>query len=139
MEDLKISNMSKSAKGNKDNPGKNVKAKSGLNEAILDQGWYEFRRQLTYKQQWRGGDVVLAPAKNTSITCLDKNCGYISKANRKEQSCFKCEKCGYTENADYVGAVNVLRAGLARLACGDIENNSFQAQESAKVVAKPLL
>jgi len=59
MEDLKVSNMSKSAKGNKDNPGKNVKAKSGLNKAILDQGWHEFRRQLIYKQQWRGGDVVL--------------------------------------------------------------------------------
>lgn len=38
MEDLKVGNMSKSSKGTKENPGKNVKAKSGLNRSILDQG-----------------------------------------------------------------------------------------------------
>ncbi|WP_148939194.1 transposase, partial [Shigella sonnei] len=32
-------------------------AKSGLNRSILDQGWYEMRRQLEYKQLWRGGQV----------------------------------------------------------------------------------
>jgi putative transposase len=38
LEDLKISNMSKSAKGTADAPGRNVRAKSGLNKSILDQG-----------------------------------------------------------------------------------------------------
>ncbi|WP_206196926.1 hypothetical protein [Zooshikella ganghwensis] len=47
--------MSASAKGDSENPGKNVKAKSGLNKSILDQGWFEARRQLDYKQQWRNG------------------------------------------------------------------------------------
>lgn len=135
MEDLQVSNMSRSAKGTIDNPGKNVKAKSGLNRSILDQGWYEFKRQLIYKQKWRGGDVIFVSPRNTSITCPEKSCRHISKENRKEQSSFKCEKCGYKENADYVGAVNVLRAGHVRLACGDIGNISFQAQESHKVVA----
>lgn len=46
IEDLCVSNMSKSAKGNAEEHGRNVKAKSGLNKSILDQGWYEFRRQL---------------------------------------------------------------------------------------------
>ncbi|GHT01704.1 hypothetical protein AGMMS50276_30270 [Synergistales bacterium] len=50
IEDLKVSNMSKSASGTKESPGKNVRAKSGLNRSILDQSWYEFRRQLEYKQ-----------------------------------------------------------------------------------------
>ena len=36
--------MSKSAKGNAEQPGKQVRAKSGLNKSILDQGWFEFRR-----------------------------------------------------------------------------------------------
>lgn len=44
IEDLQISNMSKSAKGNIEQPGRNVKAKSGLNKSILDQGWHEARR-----------------------------------------------------------------------------------------------
>ena len=38
MEDLKVKNMSASAKGDIEKPGRNVKAKSGLNRAILDQG-----------------------------------------------------------------------------------------------------
>ena len=46
IEDLKVKNMTNSARGSKDKPGKNVKAKSGLNRSIMDQGWYEFRRQL---------------------------------------------------------------------------------------------
>ena len=49
VEDLKIGNMSRSAAGTVEEPGKNVRAKSGLNRAILDQGWDEFRRQLDYK------------------------------------------------------------------------------------------
>ncbi|MBB3061883.1 hypothetical protein FHS09_002726 [Microbulbifer rhizosphaerae] len=37
--------MSKSSAGTTEAPGKNVLAKSGLNKSILDQGWFEFRRQ----------------------------------------------------------------------------------------------
>jgi putative transposase len=52
MEDLQVKNMSKSAKGTTESPGKNVKQKSGLNREILDQAWSEFSRQLSYKQEW---------------------------------------------------------------------------------------
>ncbi|MGP5076386.1 RNA-guided endonuclease InsQ/TnpB family protein, partial [Psychrobacter celer] len=38
-EDLKVANMSKSASGSMENKGRHVKAKSGLNKSILDQGW----------------------------------------------------------------------------------------------------
>ncbi len=58
IEDLKVANMSKSAAGSISHPGRNVEAKSGLNRSILDQGWYELRRQLEYKQRWRGGQVL---------------------------------------------------------------------------------
>ncbi|WP_460431540.1 hypothetical protein [Azotobacter salinestris] len=47
--------MSWSAKGSAEQPGKQVRAKPGLNKAILDQGWFEFRRQLDYKLTWNGG------------------------------------------------------------------------------------
>jgi putative transposase len=116
LEDLKISNMSKSAKGTLEEAGKHVQAKSGLNKSILDQGRYEFRRQLTYKQHWRGGSVLLVSPKNTSITC--PCCGLISKENRQTQSEFLCIECGHSDHADRVGALNVLRAGHAQLACG---------------------
>ena len=114
IEDLKVSNMSKSAKGDAENHGKNVAAKSGLNKSILDQGWYEFRRQLTYKQQWKGGVLVIVPPYHTSQTC--PACLTISKENRQSQAHFECIHCGFTENADLVGAINILSKAHASLA-----------------------
>ena len=54
VEDLRIKCMTKSAKGDRENPGSRVKQKSGLNRAILDQGWGMFRAFLEYKQHWLG-------------------------------------------------------------------------------------
>jgi len=115
IEDLQVRNMSRSAAGTADAPGRNVRAKSGLNKAILDQGWAEFRRQLDYKLAWSGGHLIAVPPRNTSRTC--PCCGHVSKDNRQTQAKFECVECGFEENADLVGAINVLRAGHARCAC----------------------
>ncbi|MDT8372324.1 MAG: transposase, partial [Gammaproteobacteria bacterium] len=58
IEDLKVKNMSKSAKGNTEKHGTNVTQKSGLNRSILDQGWGMFFQMLEYKQAWNGGMVL---------------------------------------------------------------------------------
>jgi putative transposase len=113
VEDLQVSNMSKSAAGTTEKPGKNVRAKSGLNRSILDQGWFEIRRQLRYKLLWRGGRLIAVPAHNTSRTC--PACGHISADNRKTQAHFACVECGYKGNADVVAAVNIITRGLALL------------------------
>jgi putative transposase len=115
IEDLQVRNMSRSAAGTTVAPGKHVRAKSGLNKAILDQGWFEFRRQLDYKLTWNGGHLIAVPPQNTSRTC--PCCGQVSADNRQTQARFACVDCGFEENADRVGAINVLRAGHARLAC----------------------
>lgn len=115
IEDLQVRNMSKSAAGSIEKPGKQVRAKSGLNKSILDQGWFEFRRQLDYKLAWNGGWLIAVPPRNTSRTC--PCCGHVSAENRPTQARFECVDCGYKENADVVGAINILRAGHARLAC----------------------
>jgi putative transposase len=127
IEDLKVSNMSRSAKGTLAQTGTKVKAKSGLNKSILDQGWYVFRRQLEYKQFWKGGDVIAVPPHHTSQTC--PCCSYVSKENRKSQAHFECIECGFTENADIVGAINVLERGHRLLACGEIELSNSVKQE----------
>jgi transposase len=98
-----------------EHPGKNIRVKSGVNKSILDQGWFEFRRQLAYKLAWRGGRLVVVPPMNTSRTC--PCCGHVSADNRRTQARFACVECGFEENADVVGAINVLRAGHARFAC----------------------
>ncbi len=117
IEDLQVRNMSKSAKGNSEQHGKMVKQKSGLNRSILDQGWSEFRRQLEYKSAWNGGFVIAVPPQYTSQTC--PCCGHVSKDNRQTQARFECIECGFEENADLVGAINVLARGHRVLACGE--------------------
>ena len=116
VEDLQVANMSKSASraGNANQHGKNVKQKSGLNRAILDQSWYEFRRQLAYKLSWNGGFLFAVPPQNTSRCC--PSCGHTTKENRQTQAVFECVECGYTENADVVGAINILQRGQELLA-----------------------
>ena len=118
VEDLKITQMSRSAKGSLDAPGKNVKAKSGLNKSILDQGWGEFRRQLGYKHDWLGGIFLKVNPKHTSQQC--HVCGYTDRGNRQSQAKFECLECGYMDNADSNAAKNILAAGHAVLACGEI-------------------
>lgn len=105
--------MSKSAAGTVDEPGRNVAAKSGLNRAILDQGWYEMRRQLEYKQRWRCGEVQTVNPAYTSQKC--SCCGHTAKKNRQSQAVFVCVACGYEANADINGARNILAAGHAVL------------------------
>lgn len=107
--------MSRSAAGTTEQPGRNVRAKSGLNKSILDQGWFEFRRQLDYKLAWAGGHLIVVPPQNTSRTC--PACGHVSADNRQTQARFLCVECGFEENADLVGAINILRAGHAHCAC----------------------
>jgi putative transposase len=134
IEDLQISNMSKSAKGTATEKGRNVRQKSGLNRCILDQGWFEFRRQLEYKQQWLGGEVLAVPAHYTSQRC--SCCGTVSKDNRQSQAKFICVSCGYETNADLNAAKNILAAGHAVLACGEmVQQGRSVKQEPTEGIA----
>jgi putative transposase len=119
---LNIQNMSASAAGTIEKPGKSVKQKSGLNRSILRQGWGELGRQLEYKQQWAGGLVEYQLEVYTSQRC--PACEHTSSLNRTVQAEFKCIECGFSANADNVAAQNQLQKflgsdkGLALLASG---------------------
>ena len=135
IEDLQVRNMSKSSKGNSEQHGKMVKQKSGLNRAILDQGWGEFRRQLDYKVSWNGGMLLAVPPRNTSRTC--PCCGHVSKDNRQTQAKFLCVDCGYENHADVVGAINVLERGYRLLACGEmVQSGRSKKQEPTEATRK---
>ena len=109
VEDLKVRNMTTSAKGTIENPGKNVGQKSGLNRAILDTAFGEIRRNLEYKC----GRLVEVNPAYTSQTC--SRCGHAEKENRKTQARFLCVSCGFASNADTNAAINIRRLGVARL------------------------
>jgi putative transposase len=111
-EALRIINMSRSARGTLAEPGRNVAAKVGLNRSILDAGWGVFLSILAAKAESAGRIVIAVDPANTSRTCPE--CGHCAAENRVTQAVFRCVRCGMEAHADLVGAVNVLRAGLAR-------------------------
>ena len=102
LEDLRIPNMVRSAKGTIEEPGTNVRAKAGLNRAIQAQGWGLFAQRLGHKI---GDRLELVPAANTSRRCAV--CKHVAKENRKNQAVFECVKCGHRANADVNAAVNI--------------------------------
>jgi len=128
LEELQIKNMSSSAKGSIEEHGRRVKAKSGLNKSILDQGWFEFRRQLNYKLLWMGGMLAEVNPRHTSQQC--SCCDHTAKENRLPQDVFRCQLCGYEENADINAAKNILTVGQTGMAC-QANRNSGRQQESA--------
>ena len=136
VEDLKIKNMSASAKGTAEAPGKNVRQKAGLNRSILAQAWGEFQRQLAYKLQWRGGHLVKIHPAHTSQRC--SGCGHVSADNRKSQAKFLCVACGHTDHADKNAANNILAAGRAAWAV--LRDTAAQPKACGEDVrrAKPL-
>jgi Putative transposase DNA-binding domain len=118
-DDLAIKNLTKSAKGTTENPGKQVRQKAGLNGSMQAQGIGAVNRQLQYKSAWRGGIFIACPPAYGSQHC--PSCGCTRKENRKTQALFRCvnANCLFTANADCVAAVNKLEAGRAFVACGE--------------------
>lgn len=110
-EDLRIANMTRSASGTIDNPGRNVAQKSGLNRSILDAGWGVFLTILAHKAESAGRELIAVNPANTSRTCA--RCGHCAAENRVTQAEFACTACGHTAHADVNAAENILRAGLA--------------------------
>jgi putative transposase len=117
IEDLQIRNMSKSSKGNAEQPGKQVRQKSGLNRAILDQGWGEFAANWT--TSWAGRAGISSPCRRTTPARCVRHVGISRQKIAQTQAKFECIECGYENNADLVGAINVLERGHRLLACGE--------------------
>jgi putative transposase len=113
IEDLKVKNMVRSAKGTVEKPGKNVRQKSGLNRSIHAQSWALFRQRLTDKAT-NATDLVELVAVNPAYTSQRcSGCGHTAKENRESQAIFRCRACGFTANADVNAAINILAAGQA--------------------------
>ena len=110
IEELRILNMTRSAAGTVEEPGRNVAAKAGLNRAILNVGWYQFELFLSYKLEETGGVLVKVPARNTSRECAE--CGHVDAESRKNQATFVCTACGHAANADHNAARTILNRAL---------------------------
>jgi putative transposase len=110
LESLKVHLMTRSAKGSVEAPGTNVRAKSGLNRAILDAGFGMFATLIREKAAHAARVVISIDPKYTSQTCAE--CARVAKASR-EGAQFSCVKCGHQADADVNAArVILLRAEL---------------------------
>jgi putative transposase len=116
VEELRVKNMTASAKGTLEAPGRNVRAKAGLNRAMLNVAFGEIRRQLDYKCRWYGSELLTVNPAFTSQRCSE--CGHTEAGNRPSQSVFQCLNCGHRENADHNAAKNILEAGIGLPAVG---------------------
>jgi putative transposase len=115
VEDLQIGNMTRSARGTRGEPGRNVRAKAGLNRGILGSGWGLLVRRLQDKAPGRVGKV--SPAL-TSQRC--SACGQVDRGSRESQAVFRCTACGFAGHADVNAAINIA-AGHAVTARGGDE------------------
>jgi putative transposase len=116
VEDLKVSNMTRSARGTAGNPGRNVRAKAGLNREIMRSGWGLLVRRLEEKAPGRVQRITPA---YTSQRC--SACGHVDANSRESQARFACTACGYACNAD-VNAASNIAAGHAVTARGGFRN-----------------
>ena len=116
VEDLQITNMTRSAKGTATDPGRNVRAKAGLNREILRSGWGLLVRRLEDKAP---GRVEKINPAFTSQRC--SACGHVDAGSRESQARFCCTACGFAGNADVNAARNIAagHAVTARGGCRD--------------------
>jgi len=131
VEDLNVRAMTRSAKGTREAPGRNVRAKAGLNRAILAQGW---GRLVTRLEQKAPGRVEKVNAAYTSQRC--SVCGIVDPNSRQSQARFACTSCGYTGNAD-VNAARNIAAGHAVTARGDRDSPARSVKREPQHVRPP--
>ncbi|GLY82504.1 transposase [Actinoallomurus iriomotensis] len=102
IEDLKIKNMVRSARGTMAAPGKNLRAKAGLNRSIHAAAWSRPATRLEHKA---AGRVEKINPAHTSQTC--HACGHCAADNRESQAVFRCRACGHVDHADVNAAKNI--------------------------------
>ncbi|GAA4601596.1 hypothetical protein GCM10023195_04280 [Actinoallomurus liliacearum] len=109
VEDLKIKNMVRSARGTLAAPGTNVRAKAGLNRSIHEAGWGQL---VTRLEQKAPGRVEKIRPAYTSQTC--HACGHRAAENRESQAVFRCRACGHVDHADVNAAKNIRDLAVGR-------------------------
>jgi putative transposase len=114
LEALQIRQMTHSAKGTRQRPGRNVRPKAALNRQVLTSGWGQVSRRIKEKAGASGVQVIEVPAAFTSQTCAV--CGHLARENRKSQAIFHCRACGHEANADVNAAVVIRERGIRMLA-----------------------
>ncbi len=111
LEALRLPNMTRSAKGTVENPGKGVAAKRGLNRSLQDAALGRLAWWICVGAEDAGRRVYKVDPRNTSRQCAE--CGHHDPANRPSRSRFCCQSCGHEAHADVNAANNIAARGQA--------------------------
>ena len=82
-----------------------------LSRAIGEQGFYEIRRQLEYKCEWNGIELVIADRfypSSKKCSC----CGHIKKNLKLSDRTYICEECGLVIDRDLNASINLANYNL---------------------------
>ena len=113
VEDLKLSNMNRSAKGTPENPGAKIRQKAGLNRSMATARPGSLLAKIERQCEKNGTWFTRVPPQGTSVTC--PLCGCRAPENRKNQAEFQCISCNLKANADAVAATNCRILGIKAL------------------------
>jgi putative transposase len=143
IEDLQVKNMTSSAAGTVAAPGKKVRQKAGLNGAILDVGFSEFRRQLAYKCERHGTELIVADRWFASSK-LCSHCGIKNQALTLKDRHWACAQCGTPHDRDVNASINLERLATGRLesalpeAIGEMTSVRYETGQQDDSGQKPL-
>jgi putative transposase len=98
-ETLQISNMTRTAKGTVEKPGKKVAQKAGLNREILDTGPAAFLTMVRYKAEEAGSLFMEAPTRKLKPSQTCPACGSVKKKSLSVRT-HLCAECRHTESRD---------------------------------------
>jgi putative transposase len=129
LEDLKVKNLTASARGTVEEPGVNVAQKAGSNRSMLDVSPGETRVQIEYKMRRSGGSVRYVNPAYTSQRCHE--CGHTEAGNRPDRYTFKCLSCGHAACADDNAAKNILYLGRKARSTEGLSGMACQANPVA--------
>ena len=133
IDDLNLKGMTKSAKGTVEQPGVNVKAKSGLNRVMLEQAHGQFEQLLVQKTTTQKRICIKVPTAGSSQECSE--CGYRNPDNRKTQALFECQECHHIENADTNASKVTTQRGqqtlVERINSGEIDLKDYNVDAKA--------
>ena len=116
---------------------KGMAANRSLARAIMDGGFHEFRRQLTYKTRLYGSRVVVADRWfPSSKMCFC--CGVVKETLALSQRTFHCDDCGFEAPRDLNAALNLARlaASSAVTACGEARSGAGRKPRVKRASAK---
>jgi len=86
-----------------------VTVRKSQRATLTSWSFFQLKTYIEYKAELVGIPIIAVDPRNTSRTC--PKCGHIDKANRPNQSTFKCVSCGFSGLADHIAAINIANVG----------------------------